>query len=184
LVERHVSSGSGCFWLAGGRKARPRLVRLGALKWVALAVTFIVLLNPVFLPYFALLNAAFSRVATQLVSFHNITLHNVEFVFFELSTTRLPLQNTFILALLSATIGTAIALVVGYLTARKAIAGYRALAFLATAPIAVPGIVLGVGLFLSYTRPPFVLYGTLWILLIAFVTIAMPAAYQQLQSAF
>ena len=62
--------------------------------------------------------------------------------------------------------------------------GYRALGFLATAPVAIPGIVLGVGLFLSYTRPPFVLYGTLWILLIAFVTIALPAAYQQLQSAF
>jgi iron(III) transport system permease protein len=29
-----------------------------------------------------------------------------------------------------------------------------------------------------------VLYGTLWILLIAFVTLNMPAAYQQLQSAF
>ena len=28
------------------------------------------------------------------------------------------------------------------------------------------------------------LYGTLWILLIAFVTIALPAAYQQMQSAF
>jgi len=50
----------------------------------------------------------------------------------------------------------------------------RALGFLATAPVAVPGIVLGVGLFLSYTRPPFVLYGTLWILLIAFLTINLP----------
>ena len=58
------------------------------------------------------------------------------------------------------------------------------LGFLATAPVAIPGIVLGVGLFLSYARPPFVLYGTLWILLIAFVTIALPAAYQQMQSAF
>ena len=28
------------------------------------------------------------------------------------------------------------------------------------------------------------LYGTLWILLIAYVTIELPAAYQQLQSAF
>ena len=56
--------------------------------------------------------------------------------------------------------------------------------FLATAPVAVPGIVLGVGLFLSYTRPPFVLYGTLWILLIAFLTINLPSAYQQLQAAF
>jgi iron(III) transport system permease protein len=44
--------------------------------------------------------------------------------------------------------------------------------------------VLGVGLFLSYTRPPFVLYGTLWILLIAFLTINLPSAYQQLQAAF
>src|SRR6266851_3039414 len=43
--------------------------------------------------------------------------------------------------------------------------------------------VLGVGLFLAYTRPPFVLYGTLMILLLAFVTIELPAAYQQLQAA-
>ena len=62
--------------------------------------------------------------------------------------------------------------------------GYRVLGFLATAPLAIPGIVLGVGLFLAYTRPPLALYGTLWILLIAFVTIELPAAYQQLGSAF
>jgi iron(III) transport system permease protein len=74
--------------------------------------------------------------------------------------------------------------VISYITARQSIAGWRALGFLATAPVAIPGIVLGVGLFLAYTRPPFVLYGTLWILLIAFVTISLPAAYQQMQSAF
>jgi iron(III) transport system permease protein len=184
LRAEHVILGRRGYSVVGGKQGDPRLVRLGPWKWVALAVTFVVLLNPVFLPYFALLNAAFSRVATQLVSFSNITLRNVEFVFFELSSARLAIKNTFILGVLSATIGTAIALVVSYLTARKAIAGYRTLGFLATAPVAVPGIVLGVGLFLSYTRPPFVLYGTLWILLIAFVTIAMPSAYQQLQSAF
>jgi iron(III) transport system permease protein len=136
------------------------------------------------LPYFALLNAAFSRVASQLVSFSNFTLQNIHFVFFELSATTLALKNTFLLGFMSATIGTLIAVVIGYLTARKAVTGHRALGFLATAPIAVPGIVLGVGLFLSYARPPLVLYGTLWILLIAFVTIALPAAYQQLQSAY
>jgi iron(III) transport system permease protein len=119
-----------------------------------------------------------------LVTFATATWKNVHFVFFELSATRLALKNTLILGVASATAGTLIALVISYLTARRAIAGWRALAFLATAPVAVPGIVLGVGLFLSYTRPPFVLYGTLWILLIAFVTIALPAAYQQLQSAF
>jgi iron(III) transport system permease protein len=77
-----------------------------------------------------------------------------------------------------------LALVIAYVTTRRVIAGHRFLGFLATAPIAVPGIVLGVGLFLSYTRPPFVLYGTLWILLLAFLTINLPSAYQQLQAAF
>jgi iron(III) transport system permease protein len=74
--------------------------------------------------------------------------------------------------------------VISYLTTRRAVRGHKALGFLATAPIAIPGIVLGVGLFLSYTRPPLVLYGTLWILLIAYITIELPAAYQQMNSAF
>jgi iron(III) transport system permease protein len=184
LRAQAVILGRRGYSVVGSKQGDPRLVRLGALKWVALGITFLLLLNPVFLPYFALLNAAFSRVASQLVSINNITLHNVYFVFFELSTTKLAIKNTVILGVLSATIGTIIAVVIGYVTARKAVAGHRALGFLATAPVAVPGIVLGVGLFLSYTRPPFVLYGTLWILLIAFVTIALPAAYQQLQAAF
>ena len=77
-----------------------------------------------------------------------------------------------------------LALVISYSTARQAVTGHRVLGFLATAPIAIPGIVLGVGLFLSYTRPPLVLYGTLWVLLIAYITIELPAAYQQLQAAF
>jgi len=170
--------------VVGGKQGDPRLVQLGIWKWVALGVALFVLMNPVFLPYGALLNAAFSPVATQLVTLSTATLHNIHFVFFELSATKLAFRNTLLLGALSATAGTLIAVVISYITARRAIAGWRALAFLATAPVAVPGIVLGVGLFLSYTRPPFVLYGTLWILLVAFVTIALPAAYQQLQSAF
>src|SRR3977135_692627 len=168
--------------VVGGRHGDPRLVQLGNWKWVALGVVLLVLCNPVFLPYGALLNAAFSPVASQFVTPATATLHNINFVFFELSATALAFNNTAILCTATATIGTVMAVVIAYVTTRKAITGHQALEFLATAPVAVPGIVLGVGLFLSYARPPFVLYGTLWILLIAFVTLAMPAAYQQLQS--
>jgi iron(III) transport system permease protein len=143
----------------------------------------LVLMAPVFLPYFALFNAAFSPGATTLVTPATATLANFRFTFFELSATRLALENTFILGTLAATIGTAMALVIAYLTTRAVVVGHRVLGFLATAPIAIPGIVLGVGLFLAYTRPPFVLYGTLWILLLAYLTIELPAAYQQMQSA-
>jgi len=170
--------------VVGGKQGNPRLVPLGALRWVALGFVFLVLAFPIFLPYAALINAAFSRVASQFIWFDNFTFQNFDFVFFQLSATKLAVKNTFILGMLAATIGTVLAVVISYVTSRKAITGHRALGFLATAPVAIPGIVLGVGLFLSYARPPFVLYGTLWILLIAFVTIALPAAYQQMQSAF
>lgn len=169
--------------VVGGKNGSPRLIRLGKWRWPALLFCLFILLNPVFLPYGALLNAAFSRVPTQWMTFENFTLHNIEFVL-QLSTTKLAMKNTFLLGALTATVGTIFALVTSYLTTRKAVMGHRILGFLATAPAAIPGIVLGVGLFLSYTRPPLVLYGTLWILLIAFITISMPAAYQQLQSAF
>ena len=184
LRAEHRVLGRRGYSVVGGKGGDPRRTLLGRYKWLGLALSLAVLMCPVFLPYFALLNAAFSRVASQLVSFNNITLHNVHFVFFELSATKLAIRNTFVLGTLAATLGTALALVISYLTTRQAGAGYRLLGFLATAPVAIPGIVLGVGLFLSYTRPPFVLYGTLWILLIAFVTLSMPAAYQQLQAAF
>jgi iron(III) transport system permease protein len=172
------------FSVVGGKYGAPRLIELGRWRWVALAFCLIVLLNPVFLPYLALLNAAFSPNATTLVTPATLTLHNIVFVFTELSSTQLALKNTVILGAATATIGTILALVIAYVTTRRVISGHRVLGFLATAPIAVPGIVLGVGLFLSYTRPPFVLYGTLWILLIAFLTINLPSAYQQLQAAF
>ncbi len=179
-------------WLLGrrsyavvaGKVGNPRLVRLGWLKWPALALCFFVLLSPVFLPYGALFKAAFTRIPSAPLTLDSLTLHNFNFVFFELSATQRALGNTFLLGALAATIGTALALVIAYLTTREAVRGHRMLGFLATAPVAIPGIVIGVGLFLSYTRPPFILYGTLWILLLAYLTIELPAAYQQLQSAF
>src|SRR5471032_2496802 len=170
--------------VVGGRNSDPRIVPLDVLRWPAVLLCFGILLCPVFLPYGALFNAAFSRIASQVISINNFTFHNIYFVFFELSATKLAFYNTFVLGIATATLGTILALVISYLTTRQAVTGHRALGFLATAPVAIPGIVLGVGLFLSYTRPPFVLYGTLWILLIAFLTLAMPAAYQQMQSAF
>lgn len=184
LRAQHAILGRRGYSVVGGKSGDPRLIRLGWLVVPAMAFVGLVLTLPVFLPYFALLNAAFSPVATTLLTPLNATLHNVYFTFFELSSTQLALKNTFILGSLAATLGTLLALVISYITARQAVTGHRALGFLATAPIAIPGIVLGVGLFLAYTRPPFVLYGTLWILLVAYVTIELPAAYQQLQSAF
>lgn len=185
--------GQRSYAVLGGKYGAPRPVRLGAWRWPALAICLGLLLLPVFLPYGALFNAAFSKVPSKLITWSTLSLHNVHFTFFELSQTWGVMRNTFLLAVLSGTVGTLLALVIAYLVARRAVRGHRWLGFLATAPIAIPGIVLGVGLFLAYTRswlsvagvdiPPMILYGTLWILLIAYLTIELPASYQQLGSA-
>ncbi|MFX9157956.1 hypothetical protein ABTN80_20055, partial [Acinetobacter baumannii] len=90
----------------GGKYGAPRRVELRGWRWAALGFCLVVLLNPVFLPYLALLNAAFSPNATTLVTPSTATLHNIVFVFTELSSTQLALKNTVILGTATATIGT------------------------------------------------------------------------------
>ena len=108
LRAEHMILGRRGYSVVGGKQGEPRLVRLGALQLGgARRSCFVVLMCPVFLPYGALLNAAFSQ-GRHLVRdwFDNFTLHNIHFVFFELSATKLALKNTFLLGDASATIGT------------------------------------------------------------------------------
>ena len=102
-------------------------------------------------------------------------------MFLEFSQTRLAFaEHVHPRASTAATAGTILVTIVGYLSLRKLVWGHRYLAFLATAPVAIPGIVLAVGLFLSYTHPPLVLYGTLSIIFLAYVTKELPVGYQQI----
>jgi len=172
------------FTVLGGKSGVPRVTELGRWKWAGIAFAGAVLCLTVIFPYLALLKTALTNNVAAPLTWSSLTLHNFHFVFFEFSATQLALVNTLTLGLLTATIATAMALVVAYLVARRSVSGSWILGVLATAPVAIPGIVLGVGLFLSYANPTFMLYGTLWILLIAFLTLEMPAGYQQMASAF
>jgi iron(III) transport system permease protein len=173
------------YTVVGGRSGNAKLIALGAWwRWAALLFALAIVALPVLLPYTALLKTALVRTASEPLSLDTLTLRNLRFVFLEFSATKLALANTFLLGVAAATLGTLLALVVAYVTGRRLVPGHQILGFLATAPVAIPGIVLGVGLFLAYSRPPIVLYGTLWILLLAFLTIELPAGFQQLRSAF
>ena len=162
----------------GGKSTGVRLARLGPWVVPALALFVFVLGCSILLPYGVLVRTAFVKNWSGPVE-GNLSLEHWRFVFFEFSQTRAALVNTFVLGTAAATVGTILATTVGYLSLRKLVWGHRALAFLATAPVAIPGIVLAVGLFLSYTRPPLVLYGTLWIIFLAYVTKELPVGYQQ-----
>ena len=172
------------YTVLGGKSGAPRITPLGRWKWLAVLFTVFILSLTIFLPYLALLKTAFTFRVDDPITWANLTLKHWQFVLFDFSATQLALRNTLLLGVLTATIVTAIALVVSYLVTRRSLPGAGYLGVLATAPVAIPGIVLGVGLFLSYANPTFQLYGTIWILLIAFMTIELPGGYQQMSSAF
>ncbi|MEK1889630.1 MAG: iron ABC transporter permease [Phyllobacterium sp.] len=172
------------YTVLGGKSGTPRVTHLGRWKWVAVGFVFCILSLTILLPYLAILKTAFTGTVGDPINFNTLTLSHWKFVLFEFSATQLALRNTFLLGFLTATAVTAMALIVSYLVTRKSVPGAGYLGILATAPVAIPGIVLGVGLFLSYANPTFQLYGTIWILLIAFMTIELPAGYQQMSSAF
>jgi iron(III) transport system permease protein len=167
------------YTVLGGKSGSPRVSYLGGWMPLALVFVFVVLSLTVLLPYAALVKTALTKNGID-----GLTLHNFHFVFFEFSATRLALWNTFLLGFSTATLVTGIALLTAYMVARSPVRGAPLLGLLATAPVAIPGIVLGVGLFLTYSHPQLMLYGTLWILLVAFLTIEMPAGYQQMSAAF
>lgn len=169
--------------VVGGKNSPPRRIKLGRWKAPALLASFFIMLGPIILPYLALIKAAIVKNISDPLSWETLSLNHLHFILWEFSGTRDAMVNTLILGIASATAVTFIALVVGYLAQRKLVPGHRLLPVLAMAPIAIPGIVMGVGLFLVYTRPPFVLYGTLGILFLAFVTLEMPAGFQQVQAA-
>jgi iron(III) transport system permease protein len=165
----------------GGKSTGQRLAKLGPWVVPAMGLFVFVLACSIILPYGVLVRTAFVKNWSAPMA-GNLTLDNWKFVFFEFSQTKQALLNTFELGFAAATAGTLLATTVGYLAVRKLVWGHRYLAFLATAPVAIPGIVLAVGLFLAYTRPPFVLYGTLAIIFLAYLTKELPVGYQQVQA--
>jgi iron(III) transport system permease protein len=169
--------------IIGGKSGAITQHPLGAWKVPALALFAVVLGCSILLPYGVLLRTAFVRNWSAPAGLANLTLDNWRFVFIEFSQTRLALINTFTLGVTAATAGTLLATVIGYLGIRRLVWGHSALGFLATAPVAIPGIVLAVGLFLAYTHPPLMLYGTLAIIFLAYVTKEMPVGYQQIRAA-
>jgi len=168
----------------GGKGGARRVIPLGHWRLPALAACLTVMACAIFLPYGILAKAAFSRAWAQPLTWSNLTLKNFTFTFFEYSATQAAIVNTLELGVLTATVGAGLVALLAYVVSRRLVIGHQVVAFLALAPVVIPGVVLAVALFIAYTRPPFLLYGTLWILFIAYLTKEMPVGYAQADATF
>jgi iron(III) transport system permease protein len=166
--------GSRSYTTVGGKGARPRRVDLGALKWVVLSVCLLYLVLAVVLPYSAIFLSSIRTIWTQDLRWEQLTLENYRWVLFDYPITQRALFNSLLLAVVGATVAIIFCALISFLSLRTKLPGRKGLDYLSMLPMAFPGIVLAVGLLRAWISPPLVLYGTIWILFIAYITRYLP----------
>jgi iron(III) transport system permease protein len=173
------------FTTVTGRGFRPSLIDLGPWRWVALAYTLAFGVVAVLLPTFCLLVVSLHPVWEGQIIPADLTLWNYEKVLFfwspdSIRTATSGIGNSFLLAFSGATLAMALALVVSYMIHRTKGPGAKLLDFLCVVPIGFPGIVLAMGVLVTYIQTP--LYATLWILLLGYITRFFPYGQRNVSS--
>jgi iron(III) transport system permease protein len=158
-----------------GKAYRPRRVDLGRFRIVALAGLGLYGILAIGLPLLVLIYASLVRVYSvpSLESLRELTLSNYAFIVND-DLTRTAVLNSILMGLGAATIVVALTAVIAWVTVRTRLPGRGVLDFLAFVPITIPGIVLGISLIWVYFTIPIRIYGTLWILLVAYTTRYLP----------
>jgi iron(III) transport system permease protein len=177
-LQRRITSRKG-YAVLSGKGGERRLIPLGRWKWPMLGYCLGVCTLSFFMPMVVICQAALAKAWGRGFSLDNLTLDNLYFTMFENNLTRNATLNTFMYAGTASVIAITLALCVAYIVNRQLVGKHVGglLSFLTMAPFVIPGIVLAIGFYAAYTNPPLLLYGTAWILILAFATRFLPIAY-------
>jgi iron(III) transport system permease protein len=162
------------FTTISGKNFRPHRVQLGKWRWLGgLLMLILPLLQ--FLPIVAIAWSSFlpfaqvpSRKALSL-----LTLNNYVTAFNDSGVIR-SVMNSLTVSISSATAAIAITFLAAWLIVRATIKGRWILDQMAMLPLVFPGIVMGIAILKMYLYLPVPVYGTIWILVLAFIARYLP----------
>lgn len=182
VLQTKLLGGRQRFTTVAGKGQAPRRLPLGRWRYATLAyaVTYIAL--AVLLPYAALIYAAFIKAWGSLPVPANLTVAHFTTTFSPELDAATGFKNSIILALSGATAAIVLTLLVSIVIVRGRGAVSRALEFITAIPLTMPGPVMAVAVLWAYIHPPLVLYGTLWILLVAYTTHYLPYGVRTISS--
>lgn len=180
------------WWLLGnrsyqtvtGRGYSPGIMKLGKWRWVTFSACVLFFLIAVALPFAQLLVGSFFR----LFGFYNwdmLTLEHYEWVLENRQLWR-AVSNTMLLGIAGATATMILGGMVAYVSVRTRWHGRRLIESLAWLPWMMPGMVLGVGFLWGFAiiPGPIQIYGTVWALLLAYITLGTPLAVRIMNGTF
>jgi iron(III) transport system permease protein len=184
-LQQWVISGRSYITVAG-KAFRPGVMKLGAWRYFTFGLAVVYLVVVVVLPTLALIvagfrkflfirdvNALFDLNAYSLIHFQRL---------FENPLAMRSIWNTMEVGLITALVGGVLAFAIGYTVNRTQATGRRAIDVISTLPIAIPGLVIGVAYLWAWIGLPGGLYGTIWILALAFIARFMPDTIKALST--
>jgi iron(III) transport system permease protein len=174
FISKLSSSGSKYATMTG-KGFRPRQIDLGPWRWVAASVFMVYFALIVVLPFVVLLWSSFQKfyAVPSMAALQNLTLDPYRFVLSYPNLGR-SVWNSLLLSFGSATLIMLITSVICWIVVKTKLPGRWLLDNLASLPMVFPGLVLGLALMIFYLNVDVGVYGTMWILFIAYVTRFMP----------
>jgi iron(III) transport system permease protein len=162
-AQRYALAGRS-FVTVTGKGFRPRLVRLGPWGLITLAVALLYVVLTILAPLLVLLIAAMSTYTwSGQLSFHTL------WVALDTEDVWGTITNSLLISTVSATLATVVGIAISWIVVRTRMRGRRLLEYLVLLPISVPGIAFGVGVMLTWVGAPVAVYGTVLIIIFAFV---------------
>ena len=164
-----------------GKAFRPRLTDVGGLRWVLFAVCASYVLLSVVLPILTLVYASVQHLAVAFPTARNFTLDNYRQALSQ-NAVRFAMSNSLLLGVMTATLGVALTGMLSWLIHRSRIPGRGLLEYTVMFPQAVPRLVFAFGMMWAWLVFPIPIYGTLWLLLIAYLTVFLPLGVRTISS--
>jgi iron(III) transport system permease protein len=174
FISKLSSSGSKYSTMTG-KGFRPRQIDLGRWRWAAAGVFFVYFSLIVVLPFAVLLWSSFQKfyAVPSMEALKNLTLDPYRFVLTYPNLGR-SVWNSLLLSFGSATLIMLTTSVICWIVVKTKLPGRWLLDNLSSLPMVFPGLVLGLALMIFYLNVDIGVYGTIWILFIAYVTRFMP----------
>jgi iron(III) transport system permease protein len=158
-----------------GKAFRPRILPVGPIRYAFAAGAWLYVTAAVMLPVLTLIWAALVNFLTVNLKLMAFDLRHFEYVLFTYPKTYTAAQNSLLLGIATATIVCGLGLGVSWVVVRTRIRGRGFLDQVSMMPLALPSIVLALGLLWTYVGLTLVpIYGTIVILLVAYVTHYLP----------
>ena len=171
VYRRIVTRGS--YVTITGKAFRPRAADVGRLRYVLFGVCMLYLMAAVVLPIAALLYASVQKIAVAFPAADNFTLDNFRAAA-SMNAAGPALTNSLLLAFATATIGIFLMGLLAWLIYRSRLPGAGLIEYVVMFPQAVPRLVFAFGMMWAWLVFPIPIYGTIWLLLIAYLTVFLP----------